>query len=321
MRKPAIAALLLLLASSMLLSACKGHSKKSMKGDEEVTIDDFVSFFDELALPFAFTDTLLSAKGNDSVLIDYKVFSGFMGDTLLNKDYKKEKPKIYAIGRFRNGKAETYLLLRTKGSHNNVYIVAIDDKMKPKAGLLLLSNKGNAAETNTVSIDRRFTITLADDYKKPDGTTATYSTVYAYNTAGLFMVIMSDGLKKGEELQVINPIDTLPQKRLHSGNYGTGKKNFISIRDAENDKKMLFYLHMDKGNECVAELKGEARWTKKDEAVFDSNADGCKINFHFTGNQIVVTELGGCGSRRPGDCSFNATYTKQKAPKQKVSKK
>jgi hypothetical protein len=312
--------LLTILLSALLLS-CGQPEKKSMKGDEEVTMEDFVAFFDDRPLPFAFTDTLMKKKGNDSLRIDYSVFQKFLGDTIFRKEYRKEKPRIYALGKFRNGEQETYLMIRTKGSQDAVYLLAIDKDLNPKASLVLMAGKGPAAETNLVNIDKRYTITTVDEYKKPDGSPAAYSTVYAYNTAGLFMVILNDGLKKGEEMEIINPIDTLPASHALSGDYTRDKKNFVSIRDGDTPDKMKFFIHMEKNKSCQAELKGEARWIKKDNAIFDSNTDGCKIGFRFSGRTVYITELEGCGSRRPMECSFNASYTRIKASKPKADKK
>ena len=68
----------------------------------------------------------------------------------------------------------------------------------------------------------------------------------------------------------------------------------------------------------MAELRGEARWVNKDSAVFDSNIDGCKVGFRFRGKQVAITEIGGCGNKRPMECSFNATYNKMAAAKPKM---
>jgi len=288
-----------------------------MKGDEEVTMEDFVNFFDDISLPFAFTDTLLSKKVSDTNRIEYKVFHQFLNDSIFIQEYKKEKPKIYALGKFRNKEAETYLAIKTKGSQNAIYLIALDEKMVPKASMLLLANKGKPTEVNLVGIDKKYTITLVDEYKKPNGEAAAYATVYAYNNAGLFMVIMNDGLKKGEVIEFVNPIDTFPQTRPHTGDYGNNKKNFISFRDADTDKKVVFFLNMNKSSTCIGELKGEARWVNKDSAVFDSNVDGCKVGFRFRGKQVAITEIDGCGSRRPMECSFNASYSKMASPKPK----
>jgi hypothetical protein len=302
-----------------LLIACGDKAKKSMTGDEAVTMEDLIAFFDELPLPYSVGDTLLSAKVKDSNRIEYKVFSRLFGDTLL-PEYKKAKPKLYAVGKFRNKKAETYLLLQTRGSQNNLYALAIDEKLVPRASLLLLSNKGKAADINTVVIDKRFTFTTIDDYKTANGETAAYSTVYAYNTAGLFMVIMSDGVKKGGVTDLVNPIDTFPQRQPYSGDYAISKKHFISIRDSDTDKKFMFFLYMNKGNNCTAELKGEARWTSKDEAIYEASTDGCKVTFKFSGRTLKVTELEGCTTRRPMVCSFSASFTKKVVAKQHKKK-
>jgi hypothetical protein len=299
--------------------ACGKKQKKSMSGDENVSLQDFVSFFDEIKLPYGFGDTLLQKKPRDSSLISQRIFNQFIGDSIFTTLYKKEKPTIHAMGAFRNKEEETYLLLRTGGNTKAVWIVALDKDLKPAAHLLLMASRGKASEINRVGIDSKYTISLTDDYRKPDGSLAAYSAVYAYNTAGLFMEIMNDGLRRGEEMEIINPIDTLPMRFAFSGDYGGDARNFISIRDGDSAKSFLFFINMDKANDCIAELKGEARWVKRDSAVFQATGDVCGIGFTFRGSNIRITELEGCGSRRPADCSFNASYSKKSRKKKTKS--
>lgn len=308
----------LLLIAACILSACGGKSKKSMKGDEEVSMTDFVEFFDEIKLPYAFRDTLIRKKGSDSILISNDVFRKFISDSMFMEVYgKKEKPKIYAVGAYRNKEEETYLCIRTKGSTDAAWLIAVTKEMKPSASMLLMAGKGKAADINLVNLDNKYTITLADEYKNPDGSLATYSTVYAYNTAGLFMEIMHDGLKRGEELAILNPIDTFPAKFARSGNYQIDKKNFLTIRDGDSAKTFLFFMNVNKGKDCVTELKGEAKWIKKDSATYISGGDGCTIGFKFNNNGVRVSEVEGCMSRRSNSCSFNASYRKVAMPKKK----
>jgi hypothetical protein len=307
----------LLLPLIFLALAC-GKGKKIMNGQETVDIKDFIAFFDEIKLPLVITDSLLKAKAGDSTQISDTVFAQFVSDTVFTDIYGRKKPKIFALGRFKNGKdAETYLLISTKGSSNAIYALAFTPKEKYSANLLLISDSKKAEEINRVTIDPKYTFNLVDQYKTPDGSTAEFSQVYAYNNAGIFTMILQDGLPKGELLPILNPIDTLPAAHRFSGDYGKDKRNFITVRDGKTDKDFLFFINMDKGNGsgCKAELKGEAIFITKDSAVYTTKTDPCVIGFRFGTNNITINEAVICGNKRPANCSFNARYQKQKPAK------
>jgi hypothetical protein len=180
--------------------------------------------------------------------------------------------------------------------------------------VLLADNKENK-EVNRVVVDSKYTFNIVDQYKDPDGTTNEFSQVYAYNNAGLFMMILQDGLPKGELMPILNPIDTLPMENKYSGNYGKDSRNFISIRDGKSPKDFLFFINLDKGqnSDCQAELKGEAVFVTKDSAVYFTKTDPCVIGFKFGSKNVRISEAVICGNKRPADCSFNANYQKQKS--------
>jgi hypothetical protein len=67
--------LILLLATIML--GCK-EEKKTMKGDDIVTVANFIEFFPLSKLPFQISDTSLVAKTSDSLLISQKIISQFI---------------------------------------------------------------------------------------------------------------------------------------------------------------------------------------------------------------------------------------------------
>lgn len=305
----------LLLAAALLLFSC-GKSKKKMSGQDTVDVKDFIEFFDPITLPLTITDSVLKQKDNDSTMISDTVFAQFAADTIFNSLYGKHKPKIYALGRFKNGDdAETYLLVKAKGNTSAVYVLAYTPENKYSASMVLLSNANNSKEVNKVSIDTKYTFNLVDQYKDADGSQNEFTQVYAYNNAGLFMMILQDGLPKGTLMPILNPIDTLPMKHKFSGNYGKDSRNFITIRDGKTEKDLLFFINMDKGatSNCQAELKGEAVFVTKDSAVYTTKSDPCAIGFRFGAKSIRITEATICGNKRPADCSFNAYYLKQKA--------
>ena len=291
-----------------------------MTGTDEVSLLEFVDFFDDLKLPLTFYDSILNKKPNDSLLIGHPVLKKYISDTVFAGVYGKEIPKVYAIGKFKNQAFETYLLLATKGSKSGLYVVALDKDNQPKASLPLLRSGKNSNTVNRITVDAKYTFTLTDEYKNSDGSHSEYNTVYAYNTAGLFMTILKDGLPEGVEMPIINPIDTMPAKGKLAGNYGANSRNFISIRDGRSPNKIMFFINFDNGKACTAELKGDALLIGKDSAVYSSNTDPCIIGFKFSPNSIRITEIKNCGNKRPMECSFNASYRKQIVKSQKAKK-
>lgn len=297
------------------MAACGGKNKKRMSGQEAVDVKDFIEFFDKISLPVTISDSVLKKKYGDSTLISDTVINQFVGDTIFNGLYGKEKPKVYEIGRFKNADQETYLLLKTKGSFNAVYALAFTPENKYSANMLLISDGKKSNEVNRVVIDSKYTFNLVDQYRDADGSINEFSQVYAYNNAGMFMMILKDGLQKGEVRPILNPIDTLPATYKFSGDYGKDSRNFITVRDGKTSKDFIFFINMDKGatSDCQAELKGEAVFVSNDSAVYSTKSDPCTIGFKFRGKSIRITETVICGNKRPGDCSFNAVYTRQKS--------
>lgn len=291
--------------------ACGQPQKKSMRGDENVSLSDFVAFFPEMPLPYSATDTTLDLPENDSNIIDRKVMIQMLGDSLAKPLLSTSRQKVYAIGRFGAEDEETYLLLESRGTEKGIFLAVLDEKMAPRAVLPLIGSKGKMAETDDVTIDKKKTITLVDRYRAPGGEINTYTSVYAFSNAVGFMEVMHDGIKNGEELVIINPLDTFASKRLHSGDYGKPGEYFLSIRDHESEKKMYFFLYMNKAEGCTGELKGEAVWITRDSASFVSGTENCSMSFRFKGRTATIKEQVGCGDRRPVSCSFNGSVQKK----------
>ena len=314
---------LMLFIAAAFMFACKGKGKKNMSGDATVDMGDLIEFFDPVKLPVNYTDSVLKGKNTDSTLISHTIFNQFIGDSVLQKAYGKDKPKIYAVSRFQNEAAETYLVFKAIGTKKTLYVAAIDKDQKFKASYPLLSTDAKQSSADRVSIDGRYNFYLTETYKAPDGSVEEYSNVLAYNSAGLFMVIMVDGLKEGVQKPVINPIDTLPRKHKFSGNYGKDARNFISIRDGKTPQDFVFFLNFDRGknSECRSELKGEAVLVSKDSAVWQGTGEPCRIGFRFTASGVRINEINNCANRRPADCSFNANYSRQKDAVKAAEKK
>ena len=312
----------LIVIAAISLAACKGGGKKSMKGDEQVDATDFISFFDDLSLPVTLSDSLFIKKASDSSLIEIPVFHQFITDTIFNKEFGKNKLKVFAIGKFSNGEEETYLLFRATGSgRQHVYVAAVNKENKFTAAMPVLSSAG-ATGSEKITIDSKYNFSHSEITKASDGSANAVSQVYAYNNAGLFMVILTDGVPAGTDLPIIDPNDTLPRKGRYAGNYLKDKRNILSIRDASTAQQFRFFIHIEKKQDrfCDGELKGEAKMIGTDSATYTSSGDPCMLGFKFQAKGIRITETN-CGNRHGQECSFDGLFSKQKDPVKPAVKK
>lgn len=312
----------LLLIAGMALYSCKSGGKKSMKGDEKVDATDFISFFNDINLPLTLTDSIFIKKPADSTLIESSVFHQFISDTIFKKEFGKDKPKVFAMGKFSNGEEETYLLLRaTSSGRQHVYVTAINKDNKFMAAMPLVSStKPKGSET--VIIDPKFNFSHATNTRATDGSVNTMSEVYAYNNAGLFMIILTDGLPAGMDMPIFDPNDTLPRKSKYAGNYAKDKRNMLSIRDGATPQQIKFFIHIEKKEPrfCDGELKGEAKMIGTDSATYTGNGDPCTIGFKLGTGGVRITETS-CGNRHGQECSFEGSFSRQKEPANPKEKK
>lgn len=312
--------------SLFLLASCKSKKKISLSADDPVAVNDFIDFFEPLQLPYQLADTSLLSKKNekDSLLISYKVFSQFVPDSILGKVYgKNAKPKIFAIGKVSVKDGETYIFVKTVNKEKRMaLLVTFDKKQQFIAGMPVLQPDQKNATGQSVSIDRRYSITKKVLMKNSDGSISEGKDVYALNVEGKnFMLIMTDALDD-KITELINPIDTLPRKHKFSADYSTGKMNLVSIRDGRKNDRLTFFIHFEKNNgECTGELKGEAILKTNNTAEYSEAGDPCKLKFIFSSSSVTLQEIEGCGSRRGMKCSFDGSFVKKKNPKPSANTK
>src|ERR1700748_3055683 len=105
---------LLLIVLLALVVSCKSK-KVSLAGndDGEVTIPELMEFFQPLPTPREATDTILRRKEAETAVINYKLFTRLVPDTILTRYFGKDaKPHLFAIGKIKVPKAETYLFVK-----------------------------------------------------------------------------------------------------------------------------------------------------------------------------------------------------------------
>ncbi len=239
-----------------------------MSGEDPVEISDFIAFFQPLALPFQYADSSLqkTKKEKDSLLISYNVFTQFIPDSVLSKVYGEGvRPRIYAIGKTGSPKAETYLFVKTIAPGSKAILILSFDKQKRfMCGLTALRPDQDPATSQSVTMDRQYSITKSILRKNANGSLGEGKDVYSFNRESRnFMLIMTDALDD-KPTELINPIDTLPRKNKWSADYGSSKadhrrQNLVSIRDGRHNDRLTFFIHFENNNgACSGELKGEA---------------------------------------------------------------
>jgi hypothetical protein len=315
---------LFILLSAGILFSCKSK-KPNLKDDEAVEIEDFIEFFPEIALPFKISDSGLFKKQSASAIIGYKVFTQFIPDSVLNKDFGKStsKPVLYSLGRAKEKGRETYLFVNAVQAKKRIaYLICFDKENNYLNSFpLVKAGIGNYSSAYGL-LDKKYQITTYQETKKPTGETWYKRNVYVYNSgANDFTLILTE---PNEEMiaNIINPIDTLPKKNKLSGDYVRNKQNFISIRDGKNASEILFFVHFEKDDaECTGELKGSARMVSATKAHYKENGNPCTIEFTFSGSSaIVMKEIEGCGSYRDIKCFFEGRFVRKKEPKPKPPK-
>ncbi len=309
----------------LLVSSCKDKKKTVLTGEEPVEVGDFIGSFQKLNLPFQYGDTsfLHIKKENDSFLINSKIFSQFVPDSILQSLFgKHSKPKIYSIGKVETKGAETYLFIRADNADNKSVILLIFDKKQHFANYMnMLRLDNNTTTTQSFLMDRRGTITKTITRKNADGSGNEGKDVYSYmRDENQFSLIMTDALDD-KPADLVNPIDTLPKKFKYAGDYTSGKTNLVSIRDSRRTNHINFFIHFEKSKECIGELKGEAIIRTATTAEYNRDGDPCKLKFIFSAGYVALKEEEGCGSYRPLDCSFDLKFPKKKEIKPKRSGK
>ena len=307
-----------------LMAGCKGKKNTNLTGEAPVTIEDFINFFPEVSLPFQVTDSSLRKRKSDSTIIAYKVFTQFIPDSVLAKDFGKlAKPKIYPLGRTQEKGKETYLFLKAEqGIKKAGYLVCFNRSDEFLNALTIIRSGFDTYTSAYGSLDKKFQINTYRERKKKDGKTAFKRNVFIYNSASNeFTLILTEPNEEFVE-NIINPIDTLPKKNKYSGDYPKDKKNFISFRDGRTPSQILFFAHFEKdAGQCVGELKGAAHFTSPKTASFKENGSPCTVEFTFGVSSVTMKEIEGCGSFRDIKCFFDGVYPKKKEIKAKTAKK
>ncbi|MEO6288906.1 MAG: hypothetical protein ABIO76_03230 [Ginsengibacter sp.] len=306
----------------VLIVGC-GNKKIKLADNDKVEITDFVEFFPEVALPFKVDNAGLSRSETDSSSIGYKIFTQFIPDSVLRKEFGQDtKLKIYPLGRVAIEKFETYLFIKVISSSKKVgYVMAFNNDNKYIAALPLVVEDKGPSVLQAGSMDKKYTVTQSTQTKRTNGEFVDIKNVYILNSdAEAFSKIMTDQGIAEQEREIINPIDTLPRKNKFSGDYIKDKRNYVSIRDGKKPSDLLFFIHFEKDNgECIGELKGTAQMHGIKTALYHAIGNPCVLELNLKPNSVSLKEVEACGSYMDIKCFFDGSFVKKKEAKTKTS--
>lgn len=321
---------LLILALTFLLVACK-DKKKGTGEDGIIEMSDFIEFFPKKNLPYLLYDSSIKKSAKDSGAIKYEIFTRFIPDSVISKDFgKKSKPIFYPLGRIEVQEEETYLYAKAaKDNKRVVYLIVLDEKQKYAVGKPVMITSTDAGSSQNTTLDAKYTITSTLQYRTAKGQTIYRKDAYVYNKDALALTLIlteSNDETNNRPSELLNPLDTFPKKNKYSGDYFQDKMNMVSIRDGRNDKECKFFVHFEKDNgECKGELKETASFITPELAVYSEPGNPCVLQFIFKGNTVSLREEKACGTFRDIKCFFDGSFTKRKEPKpakdNKASKK
>jgi hypothetical protein len=306
---------LLLIALSGLLFSCKSKKVSLAENDEEVDIPEFLEFFQPLKLPYQVTDTIFRHKEPETATINNKLFTRLIPDTILTRWFGKEgHPRLYAIGKVKVPKLETYLFVKGMTKDRRVlYILCFDKKDRFSAARPILYSDNESGLSGQAGMDGKYTLTVSRQRKGSDGQMLYKRDAYIFSEESGFILILTESNETKPRLSAVyNPIDTLPRKHKFSGDYAQDKKNIVSIRDGRDASRFLFFVHFEKDDgACKGELKGEAKFVSPGVARYKSYSDPCAIDFSFGSGGITLKEQGGCGVHRDIKCFFEGYYERR----------
>lgn len=302
-----------------ILAACN-PTPPDFSGNTPIKEKDFLGVFPELKLPILIADTNL-IQLSDTNHIGFKAFTQFYPDSVLFPLIGKQKKGTYyrPLGKISKSN-EIYLLFISlnPAKEAHLYVVVTDLKNKYLDSKEFLYNKQEDGYHHYVHINREPTFQVVREKTGKDQELIYTKTGWIHPTEGKFMVIVNDSNEDTKQQTIINPIDSFPALNPLSWDYGSDKKNFISVRDGAAPGKLAFFLHVEKNEgTCIGEIKGVLQLTGTRRGVFRQNGDPCVIDFVFTDNGIECKETGSCGNYRGIKCLLDEQFPKRKKPVRK----
>jgi hypothetical protein len=308
---------LLFIGFTCFLFAC-GDKPTDLSGDGPIKINDLVKVFNPAKLPINLSDTSLK-QFSDSIQISRNALSQIIPAAVLEKILaaKNKKATLHPLFKIEK-ETEYYLLLKIKHPKKTEIGILVFNKENKFLDYKSIIEfiKGNSRENDkSLYINNEPSFLLEEDNYNKDNVLYNEKKAWAFSD-GAFKTIYFDNNIKLANKNIINPIDTLPSRNEFSGNYGQDAKNFITLRDNGATDKYQFFLHTEKGEACIGELKGILKF-KKNMATYSEKGDACHIQFIIQDNNISIKEDGNCGNHRGIKCSFDESFNRKKKLKKK----
>ena len=285
------------------------------------TYEKFASAFKNASLPFQLSDTFL-LKNKDTAALRGTHFSSFLADSTITKVFSKgARVKYIPLWKIELPEGGQYFIVKTEGARKRAaFILVFNKENQLQASFPFLIPDADATTNQVSSIDKAYSISKTVSRKRPNDVMAEGKDVFAYDhETQNFVLVMTDPLDE-KSLELLNPIDTLSKTHKLAGDYSIDKKNIVSVRDGRKPNLLTVFIHIEKGQDCSGEVKGDATITSPTTAVYQQPGDPCILQLNFSGATVRLSEVEGCGSRRGLSCSFDGSYTRKKQSPTKSTK-
>ena len=309
----------------VLTLSCTDKKKETVVDESKYSYTVFTNRFTTAVLPYSLSDTDL-LHNTDTATIKNEEFLSFIPDSIKKKLVGDGKNiKYIPLVKIKEPKAESYYVVKVvNGTKKAALLVVYDKKDSITAALPFLIPDADPLINQVSIIDKSYSISRNVSHKTKDDVVTEGKDVFAYNAATKGFVLVMTDILDDANLELINPIDTLPKNHKWAGDYVKNKKNIVSIRSTKNSNEFLFFIHFEnKDQDCSGELKGTALVTSPTTAVYRQGGNPCNLEFHFNGTTVTLKEVGGCGSFRNIQCVFEGSFPKKKelAPKTPIKAK
>ncbi|MBA2328706.1 MAG: hypothetical protein H0V91_03705 [Flavisolibacter sp.] len=295
--------------------ACNGNSEVEIENETEFNFERFSNLFKEQTVPFGLPDTTL-LNNKDTATLSNLVFKSYIPDSIKTALVGDKNARFIPLYKMQHPQGETYFLTKVISGKKKAAMLTIFDKENNYASSFpFLMPDTDPATSQATILDKSFSISRNMVKKMKDGTIADGKHVYAFDRENRdFLLVMTD-LLDDSNLELINPIDTLPATAKYTGDYIKDKKNIVSIRNGRSENEVQIFLHFERKDGCSGEIKGYAIYTSSKTAVFREVP--CILELNFSANSVTVKEIEGCGSYRGTMCTFEGSYPKKKTAKPK----
>jgi hypothetical protein len=305
--------IVLLLLIAILFSACGSKDDNDLTGAQAPAVNnEFTNQFEVIKLKYTITDTSLDRNVAKEKPLKFEANKYFPESLIYDYFEKGQKINFYPIGKVQNGDGEIYLLMKAiSGPQKAAYVLVYDNKLNYRDGSMICQTDGDSKTVYLASLDRFFNINIRRTDFLKNGESAINEIYLAYNNAGKLGQVVTNAT--AGEADFINPIDTLPATKKHTGDYYLDNDNMISLRDAPDSGRLMMFFKYDKSKEtCEGEIKDFVRFIDANTFVYQKDGDPCNIEFKISGNTITVKEGTDCGNKKGAfDCTLNGSFSKR----------